>query len=123
MKVLVIEDEPDLRELLQLSLRHFGGWDVVTAADGVEGLRLALAAKPDVVLLDMMMPGMDGMAVLAEMQRDAMLKALPVIFATAKVQTREMETYLAAGARGVIEKPFDPLTVCGRIEEILRQPA
>jgi CheY-like chemotaxis protein len=122
-KVLMVDDEPDIRRIGQMSLRAVGKWEVALAASGAEALVLvaaaALGGRPDVILLDVMMPGMDGPATLAALRSDEATAAIPVIFMTAKVQQHEVERYLALGAAGVIKKPFDPMTLPDQVRRIV----
>ncbi len=118
-KVLLVDDEPNIRKIGELSLKKVGKWEVVLAASGPEGLELATRERPDLILLDVMMPGLDGPATLAELKKSPETAAIPVIFMTAKVQKQEVERYLAAGAIGVIPKPFDPMSLPGQIREII----
>ncbi len=111
MKVLLVDDEDDIRKIGRLSLEAVGRCETLVASSAGEALDLAKASRPDVILMDMMMPGMDGLAALAELQRTPELAAIPVVFMTAKVQASEVEHYLAVGAIGVIRKPFDPMTL------------
>jgi CheY-like chemotaxis protein len=120
-KVLIIEDEPHIRRIGELSLRGVGKWEVVLAASGSEGLEQAASEQPDVILLDVMMPGMDGPTTLAELRAQLNTSNIPVIFITAKVEKHEVERYLALGAAGVISKPFDPLKLPREIEQILER--
>ncbi len=119
MKVLLIDDEDDIRRIATVSLSAIGKHTVMQASRAVEGLALARLERPDVVLLDMMMPGIDGLGTLALMQADPELKGIPVLFMTAKVQRAEIDHYLAVGALGVIQKPFDPMTLSSEIERIM----
>ena len=118
MHVLMIDDEEDLRKIGRLALSAVGGHRVTLAASGAEGLATARAEAPDVVILDMMMPGMDGLQVLAELRKDPALAKIPVVFMTAKVQSHEVQEYLQAGAAGVIEKPFDPMKLAADVERL-----
>jgi CheY-like chemotaxis protein len=111
MKILLIDDEPDIRRIGQLALTRVGRFDVNIAPTAQEGIDLARRVQPDAILLDMMMPGMDGMQALAVLKQDEDLKNIPVAFMTARVQRSEMAQYLAAGAVGVVPKPFDPMAV------------
>lgn len=120
-KVLLVEDEPHIRRIGELSLRGVGRWEVVLAASGAEGLDRAAEEQPDVILLDVMMPGMDGPTMLAELQSQSNTSMIPVIFMTAKVEKPEVERYLSLGAAGVISKPFDPLKLPREIEQILER--
>jgi CheY-like chemotaxis protein len=120
-KVLIIEDEPHIRRIGELSLRGVGKWQVVLASSGNEGLERAAAEQPDVILLDVMMPGMDGPTTLAELRAQPNTATIPVIFITAKVESHEVERYLTLGAAGVISKPFDPMKLPREIEQILER--
>jgi CheY-like chemotaxis protein len=120
-KVLIVEDEPHIRRIGELSLRGVGKWEVVLASSGVEGLDRAASEQPDVILLDVMMPGMDGPTMLAELRAHSNTAMIPVIFITAKVETHEVERYLSLGAVGVISKPFDPMKLPREIEQILER--
>lgn len=119
MKVLIVDDEADIRRIGELSLQSVGGWDVLLAENGAEGMETARAQKPDLILMDMMMPEMDGLTVLRKIRKDPELEAMPVIFMTAKVQRDEVARYVEAGALGVVHKPFDPMTLPDEIRRIL----
>ena len=119
MKVLLVDDEPDIRRIGELSLRAAGGWDVILAASGPAGLDAAKEHQPEVVLLDMMMPGMDGFMVLAKLREIPGCEATPVIFMTARVNEDEIASYFEAGAAGVVHKPFDPVTLSADIRRSL----
>src|SRR5690606_10132517 len=108
-KVLIIDDEPDIREVAQLSLEMGRGWDVSAVGSGREGLRLAADDRPDAILLDVMMPEMDGPAVLARLLADPQTAAIPVVFLTAKVQGADQRRFAGLGVVGVLAKPFDPM--------------
>jgi len=116
--VLVVDDEPDIRIVADLSLRAIGGWQTTLVASGAEALAAIAARRPDLVILDVMMPEMDGPQTLAHIQADPGLKGLPVIFLTAKAQTRDIERFLALGAAGVLSKPFDPMQLPGQVRAI-----
>ncbi|MCA9490404.1 MAG: response regulator [Myxococcales bacterium] len=119
MKVLLVDDEADIRRIAELSLKNLGGFEVLSAASGVEGLSMAEEHLPDVVLMDVTMPGLDGLDVLAELRRREATAAMPVVFLTGRTQGRDRERYAAAGAIGVIEKPFDPMTLSAELNRIL----
>lgn len=121
-KVLMVDDEPDIRKIGLVSLRSVGKWTVVSAASGEEALALAPREKPDLILLDVMMPGMTGPDVLARLRQLPETAGTPVIFMTAKVQKSEVEGYRALGAAGVISKPFDPMLLPTQIRAILDNP-
>jgi CheY-like chemotaxis protein len=119
MKVLIIDDEEDVRSVANLSLADVGGMEVFEASNGAEGVRCARDVQPDVILLDMMMPGMDGVATLGWLRDDAMTAAIPVIFLTAKAMTSEVRQLQERGALGVITKPFDPMTLADQVRTML----
>jgi two-component system, OmpR family, response regulator len=119
MKVLLIDDEEDIRKIGRLSLEAVGKFETTVAASAAEGIALAKASLPDLILMDMTMPGMDGLAALAELQATPGLERVPVLFLTAKVQHEEIEHYVSVGAVGVIQKPFDPMTLPAEIRTIL----
>ncbi|MFT3765006.1 MAG: response regulator [Minicystis sp.] len=106
-RVLVVDDEPHLRRIGELCLRSIGQMTVSLAASGAEAVEVAATERPDVILLDVMMPGMDGPTTLGELRARPETADIPVIFMTAKVQKHEVERYLRLGAAGVIGKPFE----------------
>ncbi len=118
-KVLMVDDDADIRLIGKVSLSGVGRWQVVLASSGAEALSLAAGEKPDVILLDVMMPLMDGPATLARLKESPETREIPVIFMTAKVLTDEVAGYLKMGAAGVIKKPFDPMTLPNEIREVL----
>ena len=117
--VLLIDDEPDIREVVELSLGSVAGWEVLTASSGVDGVELASAQQPDVILLDVMMPGLDGPATLDVLRGRDETRAIPVLFMTAKAQAGELTRYASLGVAGVIPKPFDPMTLSDRVAAAL----
>jgi CheY-like chemotaxis protein len=119
MKVLIVDDEADIRRIGELSLQSVAGWDVVLAESGAQGVEAAKAHRPDLILMDMMMPEMDGLTTLKQLRHDPDLESTPVVFMTAKVQRDEISRYLEAGALGVVQKPFDPMTLPDEIRKIL----
>lgn len=118
-KVLMIDDESDIRLVGAMSLRAVGKWEVLTAASGEEGLALARREKPDVILLDVMMPGMDGPTVLGRLHADPQTASIPVVLLTAKALTQEVERFRALGVAGIITKPFDPMTLPREVRHIV----
>ena len=118
-KVLMVDDEPHVRRVAELSLARVGKWTVILAASGPEAIAAAEREQPDLILLDVMMPGMDGLATLSALQGRRALALIPVVFMTAKVQEREIERYLGLGAAGVIRKPFDPMLLPDQIRRIM----
>ena len=119
--VLCIEDEPDIRKLLAISLNYRGSYKVVTAENGAVGLEEAKKSKFDCILLDALMPVMDGYETCKRLKADPQTRDVPVIFLAAKTQQKEIEKGMALGAVDYLLKPFDPLTLPDQIEEILAQ--
>lgn len=119
-RVLLVDDEDDIRMVAEIALRDVGGFDTMTAESGEQALTKAVEnPPPDVILLDMMMPQMDGLETLIRLQMRPETREIPVIFMTAKAQTAEIEKYVAAGALGVITKPFDPMTLADQVRGIV----
>ncbi|MFB2937448.1 response regulator [Aerosakkonemataceae cyanobacterium BLCC-F154] len=118
-RILIVEDEPNLRRLVQTCLETLGEWEVIQAASGYEGLLLAEREKPDAVLLDAMMPEMDGITFLQTLLTTPEIQTIPVVFLTAKEDLIEPESYLPLGARGAIAKPFNPLTLHHQVAAFL----
>jgi CheY-like chemotaxis protein len=118
-KILLVDDAPDSRMIAGLSLKTFGKWNVVTANTGQEALTLAVKEQPDLILLDVMMPGMDGTTALQHLQQQESTTNIPVIFMTAKTQRHEIDRLLSLGARGVIVKPIDPITLPDEIRRLM----
>lgn len=115
-KVLLVDDDPNIRKLAKMSLERVGKWEVAVAASGTEAIDLLAHEKPDVVLLDVMMPGVDGRATLEKLKEQS--ADLPVILMTAKVQNEEIAEYLNLGAIGLIMKPFDPMLLPQEISDL-----
>jgi len=118
-RLLIVDDEDDIREIVQMSLELTGGWEVLTAHSGVAAIEMAAAEQPDVVLLDVMMPGMDGPETFQRLRAHPTTSEIPVIFLTAKVQTTEQRQLQDLGATGLISKPFDPLLLNDQVCAIL----
>jgi len=119
MKVLIIDDEEDTRSIASMSLSILGGLDVLEADSGQDGISKAEQEQPDVILLDMMMPVMDGSETLVALQNNEGTKNIPVIFLTAKAMTTEIERLKRMGAIGVLTKPFDPTILANQVRQIL----
>ncbi len=117
-RILYVEDEPDIQAVAELALETVGGYTVKTCASGEEAVRDAEAFAPDLILLDVMMPGMDGPTTLEALRGIPALAGVPVAFMTAKVQPSEIEHYKSLGARDVIAKPFDPMTLSDQVRRI-----
>lgn len=109
--VLLVDDDADIRTIAALSLARLGGMHVHVAESGARGLALAEALQPDLILLDVMMPGMDGEQALLQLRANAVTARIPVVFMTAKVMRQEIDRWMSLGACGVIQKPFDPISL------------
>jgi two-component system, OmpR family, alkaline phosphatase synthesis response regulator PhoP len=116
--LLVIDDDRDIREVARTSLELVGGFTVIVAESGLRGVSVAKEAKPDAIILDLMMPDIDGQETLAQLKRVSETTDIPVIMLTAKVQARK-EKLVAKGAAGVLVKPFDPMKLPSQVCEIL----
>jgi CheY-like chemotaxis protein len=119
IRVLHVDDEADLREIIEISLGLDPAFTVRSCESGAEGQAVAAEWAPDVILLDVMMPVMDGPATLAGLRRNPETAGIPVIFMTARAQARELEHLRALGAVGVIAKPFDPMTLAASVRNYL----
>ena len=118
-RVLIIDDEDDIREVAALSLESVAGWEVSTASSGAEGIRKAVAHPPDAILMDVMMPAMDGPTTFREMQKTPGLASIPVVLLTAKVQGVDQRRFAGLGVAAVLFKPFDPLTLAEQMASAL----
>jgi CheY-like chemotaxis protein len=116
-KVLIVEDEDGLRQIIQFCLEAVAGWEVLTAASGSEGLEKAEAEQPDAILLDVMMPEMDGDETFKRLQANVVTKDIPTIFLTSKASISEQQELLDLGVAGAIAKPIKPREL---VEEICR---
>ena len=121
MKILLADDDRTILTIAELSLSKLGGHEVVCARDGREALELAAREKPDLIILDAMMPGMDGYEACARLKADPATSGIPVIFLTA-AEPQEKEKALALGARGVIAKPFRPDLLPAQVRALLPGP-
>ncbi|HEA51439.1 hypothetical protein LCGC14_0768720 [marine sediment metagenome] len=117
-RILMIEDEPDIRTVAELALEAIGGFELTACESGQQALERIEDCRPQLILLDVMMPGMDGPATLKAIRQLPGYAETPAVFMTAKVQSDEIQGYLAQGAAGVIPKPFDPLALADQIREI-----
>jgi CheY-like chemotaxis protein len=117
-RVLVIDDEPDVRWLIRMSLER-AGHEVIAAEDGLRGIALAQKQRPEIIVLDLMMPVMDGYAVLAELAKDPRTAGVPVVVLSARAIPDEAERATSAGARRFLEKPFDPDTLTEELDALL----
>lgn len=117
-RILYVEDEPDIRMVAQLALETVGGFTLEACSSGSDALAKIAAFAPQLILLDVMMPDMDGPTTLAKLRQLPQFAATPVIFMTAKVQPREVASYKEMGAVDVIHKPFDPMTLASAVTAI-----
>ncbi|MGI3129067.1 response regulator [Halopseudomonas pachastrellae] len=120
-RIMHIEDDPSIQEVARVALEVVGGFNVRSCASGAEGVAGAESFAPQLVLLDVMMPGMDGPQTLEKLRELPCMDGVPVIFMTAKAQVQEVDAYRALGAAGVIVKPFDPMTLPDQIRQIWEQ--
>jgi two-component system OmpR family response regulator len=117
-RILYVEDEPDIQAVAKLALEMVGGYQVLICSGGQDALDKVGGFAPDLILLDVMMPGMDGPTTLQKLRADSAAGAIPVIFLTAKVQPSEVAHYQALGALDVIAKPFDPMLLAMQVRAI-----
>jgi two-component system OmpR family response regulator len=120
IRVLHVDDEPDIREVVELSLGLDPDFAVRSCCSGREGLAAAAEWEPDIILLDVMMPVLDGPATLAQLRQNAETARFPVVFMTARSQAREADRFRSLGAVGVIAKPFDPLTLAASLRKYVQ---
>ena len=121
-RILIIDDEEAILAVAKLSLKMVAEWDVVTASSGPEGVIKAESEQPEAILLDVMMPQMDGISTFKQLQSNAKTQAIPVILLTAKAQAVEQRQYKQIGVTGVITKPFNSLTLANQMAELLDWP-
>jgi CheY-like chemotaxis protein len=118
-KILIIDDEDDIREVAALCLESVAGWDVIAASSGAQGLARAIEYQPDAILLDVMMPGMDGPTTFRELRKNPATAHIPVLLLTAKVQSSDQRRFADLGVEAVLFKPFDPLALSTQIAGVL----
>lgn len=121
-KILIVEDEPDIAELVSFNLQR-AGFSTLTAHDGIAGLERAWSEEPDLIILDLMLPGKDGFAVFKELRKDSRTSKTPVIMLTARAQTEDRIKGLEAGADDYLTKPFSPKELLLRTQSVLRRSA
>lgn len=119
VRILYVDDEPDIREVAEMSLQLDPGIEVRTCASGKDAILVAGEWGPHLVLLDVMMPGMDGLEVFSELRKDPRAKDIPVVFITARTQGADVSRLMQLGAVGVIAKPFDPLQLAAEARAYL----
>lgn len=117
-KILFVDDDPDILTIAKYSLEPMTGIVIQMAHTGKEALAVARKEKPDLIILDVMMPEMDGIEVFEALKADAVLSEIPVVFITAKVQEGELNSYFSRGVFDVIKKPFDPVKFCQIVQTI-----
>jgi CheY-like chemotaxis protein len=118
-QILIVDDQEHLRELIKLCLEDLAGWNTLVAESGQECLQILETERPNAILLDLSMPGMDGFAVYDRLQSDPITRSIPVILLTARVMPSDMTNFAEMGVAGVIRKPFEPTTLPGKVAEIL----
>ncbi len=116
--VLYVEDDQDIQMVAQMALEIVGGLSLMACSSGQEAIAAAATYQPDLILLDVMMPDMDGPTTLLELRKLPNTAAVPVVFMTAKVQAAEVSHYRSLGAIGVIAKPFDPMTLAEQVRQL-----
>ncbi len=116
--IMCVDDEEDILQVTRLSLETVGGYHVTPCKGGAGALEMARRIRPNLILLDVMMPGMDGPSTFRVLQTDPEVAAIPVVFMTAKVQSSEVANYIKLGAVGVVPKPFDPMTLPKQVEAL-----
>ena len=119
-RVLVVDDDPVIQKLLKVNF-EMEGYEVLSAADGAEGLDQAGSGRPDVIILDVMMPKMNGLEVLAALKADDSTKNIPVILLSAKAQAGDVQAGLDRGANAYVTKPFDPLDLLDRVGTLVKK--
>jgi CheY-like chemotaxis protein len=118
-RILVVDDDDAIREVAQMALEIVGGFHVRTAVSGTQAREMVRLEAPDALLLDVMMPGMDGPTLLGHLRREPETAHIPVIFLTAKVQAGDRKDFDGLDIAGVIAKPFDPMKLAAEISELL----
>lgn len=122
-RLLIIDDDPDIRAIAEMGLTMLTDWSVLKAGSGAEGIAIASQEPIDAIMLDVMMPDMDGFETLKQLRSRAETETIPVIFLTAKVQANVRRNLYAMGAHGMITKPFDPITLASQIAGFLGWPS
>src|SRR5450755_3139784 len=120
LRILHVDDEPDIREVVEVSLGLDPGFATRGCGSGAEALVAAIDWQPDIILCDVMMPVMDGPATLMRLRENALTANIPVVFMTARAQTRELDRFRSLGALGVIPKPFDPMTLAASVRSYMQ---
>ena len=118
-RILVIDDDEDIQDVARVALEVVGGWEVITASSGSEGLSLAVTEQPDAILLDVMMPDLDGIATLKQLKANPTTQPIPVILLTAKVQSSDRDRFAQLDIIAIIAKPFKTMLLADQVAEIL----
>lgn len=118
-RILFIDDELHVRQVVKACLEALGGWNVLLAGSGQEGLVQAVSEKPDAIILDVMMPEMDGLALLQQLKANPVTQSIPVVFLTARLSFTEPQRFQKLGVKGAIAKPFNSLTLVPQITNAL----
>jgi CheY-like chemotaxis protein len=121
--ILLVDDDDDIREVAGMSLETVGGWRVSRASSGTEGIAKARAERPDAILLDVMMPGIDGPTTFRRLRADPLTREIPVILLTAKVQAADRHRFEKLGVAGMLTKPFDPMALSDQVDATLATEA
>jgi CheY-like chemotaxis protein len=119
IRILLVDDEPDIREVVDVSLGLDPEFRTRACASGADALVMAAEWSPSIILLDVMMPVMDGPATLANLRKNPRTVGIPVLFLTARTQTAEIEHFISLGAQGVLSKPFNPMTLAASVRSYL----
>ena len=119
-RILLIDDEETIQEVVQVGIEIEAGWQVAIASSGSEGINLAQSQQPDAILLDVMMPDMDGISTVSSLKANVKTRSIPVIFLTAKTQAAEKDQLQSLGVVDVITKPFNSMALASQIAKILQ---
>ncbi len=117
-RIMLVEDEPDIQLIARLALEAIGGFTLAVCDSARHALEVAPSWSPDLIMLDVMMPGIDGVTTFKKMQENPQLAKVPIIFMTAKARSSEVIIYKEMGALGVVAKPFDPMTLAEKVKAI-----
>ena len=117
-RILLVDDDDSVREVTRACLEIVGGYHVVSASSGQECLELSLTSRPDAILLDVMMPGLDGPSTFVRLQEQEETRNLPVVLLTAKTQEADLRRFAELGVAGVIRKPFEPMKLSDQVAEL-----
>lgn len=122
-RILIVDDEEHIREVAAATLEMLGGWEVLTADCGSQAIAVAVAEQPDAIILDVMMPDMDGPAAFRHLQAEPTTSHIPVILLTAKVQADDLSRFGDLGVKAVLAKPFDPIMLPTEVAKALGWPS